>query len=381
MKIGIAKEIIEGENRVALIPESVKRLTGLGFEIALEAGAGEKSRHSDADYKEAGATIVDSFEKLASQSEIIVKVRHPVKNSSGKNEAELIKENGFLFAMQDPIGQPDNLKIFQDRKIHSFSMEFIPRSTLAQSMDVLSSMATIAGYKAVLIAASELEAMFPMMMTAAGTLTPAKVLVLGAGVAGLQAIATAKRLGAVVEAFDVRPDAKEQVLSLGAKFLEMELDESMQDEQGYAKMASEEFIKKEMELIDKHLSKSDICITTAQVFGRKAPILVKEYMLKNMKPGSVIIDLASETGGNVEPSKPGETVEQDGVRVIGPKNIASTMPVHASLMYSKNLENLLKYLYKDGSLNLDKEDEIVSRTTLTRDGEMVSEIVKKFTQG
>lgn len=380
MKIGVPKERAEGEKRVALTPESVKSLTAKDHTILIEKGAGEKAMYKDDEYKNNGAEIVDDVAKIHSESDIILKVAPPTE-INGKNEIDSFKEGVHFFSMQDIINKKDNLEHFKKKKINAFSMEFIPRITLAQSMDVLSSMATVAGYKSVLLATDEFQKFFPMFMTAAGTIPPAKVLVLGAGVAGLQAIATAKRLGAVVEAFDLRPVVKEQVESLGAKFVEMEITEDMQDEQGYAKMASPEFIKKEMELIDAHLSKSDICITTAQVFGKKAPTLIKDYMVKNMKPGSVIVDLAVEQGGNCELAKPGEVVEVDGVKVIGPVNLPSTMAHHASRMYSKNMENLLNHLIKENELHFSEEDEIATRTRLTRDGELVSEIVQKILNG
>ncbi|MES0490478.1 MAG: NAD(P) transhydrogenase subunit alpha, partial [Leptospirales bacterium] len=333
--------------------------------------------YPDKDYKDAGAKIVPDYKKLASQVEILVKVGPPTKHQ-GKNEAAHLKPGTHLFCLQDPINQKANLKEYKAKKLNTFALEFIPRSSLAQSMDILSSLASLAGYKAVIMAAEKLQKYLPMMMTAAGTIQPAKVLVIGAGVAGLQAIATAKRLGAVVEAFDLRPAVKEEVQSLGGKFIDMPLTEDMQDEQGYAKMASPEFIKMEMELIDKHLSKSDICITTAQVFGRKAPILVKDYMVKNMKPGSIIIDLAAEQGGNCQLTKPGKEIDVNGVTIVGIENITSTIATHASKLFSKNVENLLLYMVEDGKIDLEKDDEIFQRTMLTKDGELVSEIVKSF---
>lgn len=374
MNIGVPKEKAKNETKVALIPESVKKLIDGGFKVFVEKGAGEASLYPDAEYKAAGAKIVDNYKKLAPQVDILVKVAPPEK-FQGKNEAAYLKPGSFLFCMQDAINQKANLAEFKKNRLNAYALEFIPRSSLAQSMDVLSSLASIAGYKAVLMATNELQKLMPMMMTAAGTITAAKVLVIGAGVAGLQAIATAKRLGAVVEAFDLRPAVKEEVQSLGGKFIDMELTPDMQDEQGYAKMASPEFIKMEMELINKHISKADICITTAQVFGKKAPILVKDYMVKNMKPGSVIIDLASEQGGNCDLTKHGKTVEVNGVKIIGVENITSSMAHHASRMFSKNVENLLSYIVQEGKIDIDKDDEIFQRTLLTKEGELVSEIV------
>ena len=372
MKIGIAKETISGEKRVALTPESVKKLKGLGNEIYFQSGAGIGANYSDKEYADAGASDINSFEKLAETVDVLLKIRPP-----SEKETLSLKNNSILISFQDPMDNAANIQKFAEKKITAFAVEFIPRITLAQSMDVLSSMATIAGYRAVLEAAHHFGRFMPMFMTAAGTIPPARALILGAGVAGLQAIATAKRLGAIVEVFDVRPAAKEQVESLGGKFIEMELDHSAQDSQGYAKEMTAEFIKKEMELIETHLSKADICVTTAQVFGKKAPVLIKDYMIPKMKAGSVIVDIAVEQGGNCELSKPGEIVEVNGVKIVGPLNLVSSMAEHASKMYSKNMENLLLYLIKEGKINPDASDEITTRTLLTRSGEMVSEIVKK----
>lgn len=375
MIIGVPKESIDGENRVAVIPESVKKLVSNRFEIFVEKGAGVNAGYLDSEYEEAGAKLVGSFADMA-KADIITKVHH----ISG-NEGSVLKDNAVVFSFQDALNQKDNIELFNKKNVTAFAMEFIPRITLAQSMDVLSSMATVAGYKAVLLATEEFGKFLPMLMTAAGTIPPAKVLILGAGVAGLQAIATARRLGAVVEAFDTRPMVKEQVMSLGAKFIEIDFAEDAQDDQGYAKELSEEFYKKEMELIDKHLSKSDICITTALVFGKQAPTLIHDYMVENMKPGSVIVDLAVEKGGNCTVSRPGKVVNHKGVKVIGPVNLTSSMPDHASRMYSKNIENLLVYLNdkeNQGNIVLNTEDEIVNRSLVTHKGEMVSEIVKSF---
>lgn len=373
MVLALAKEIQQDEQRVGLTPDSVKKLTSAGYTVNVESGAGIQSDFTDADYESNGAKICGTFEEAVKDADIIVTIR-PMES----NQFTSLKEGASLLGMLDPINQKDLLSEYASRKLNSYAMEFIPRSTLAQSMDVLSSLATVAGYKAVLLAADECSRFFPMFMTAAGTIPPAKVLILGAGVAGLQAIATARRLGAVVEAFDLRPEVKEQVESLGGKFVEMEITDDMKDEQGYAKMASPEFIAKEMELIEKHLSKSDVCIATAQVFGRKAPTLIQEKMVSAMKPGSVIVDLAVEQGGNCESSEAGKTIVQDGVKVIGPVNITSGLPNHSSKMYSKNIENFLLHFTKEGVLEFPDDDEIVERTRLTKDGELVNELVKKF---
>lgn len=374
MIIGVAKERIQGEKRVALIPESVKKLKAKGFSVIVEKDAGLASSYTDDEFKTAGAEIEPDFASLSSRADILLKVRHPV-SYNGKNEAEYLKEKAVIVCMQDPIKQKENLSIFETRKLIALSLEFIPRSTLAQSMDVLSSMATLAGYKAVLIAASEYGKIFPMLMTAAGTLTPAKVLIIGAGVAGLQAIATARRLGAVVEAFDVRTAAKEQVESLGGKFIEMEITENLQDAQGYAKEASAETLRKQMELLAKHLRKNDICITTAQVFGKKAPILITTDMVSGMRAGSVIVDIAVEQGGNCELSQMGKTIEHNGVRIMGPVNLPSQVASHASQMFSRNVESYISYVFKNKNTDLALQDEIVKRTLLTIDGKTVSELL------
>jgi NAD(P) transhydrogenase subunit alpha len=373
MKLAVAKETSAGEKRVALIPESVKKLKAKGFTIAVERGAGEGSFISDKEYEEAGAELAGTGDLKSADA--ILRVRPP-----STKEIESYKDSGWVFATLDPINRAENIPAYEKKKTTAFAMEFIPRITLAQSMDVLSSMASIAGYRAVLMAAQEFDRFFPMLMTAAGTISPAKAFVLGAGVAGLQAIATAKRLGAVVEAFDVRAAAAEQVESLGAKFVKMEITENLQDDQGYAKEASPEFIARQKELLHKHIAKADIVITTAQIFGKKAPILIEDYMVKSMKPGSVIIDLASETGGNCTLTKHGETVEVGGVRILAPANITSTMASAASRMLSKNMENLLVYLFENGVLARDHAtDEILKRSLITREGTLVSEIVKKAT--
>lgn len=373
MKLAVAKESAPGEKRVALIPESVKKLKGKGFTISVERGAGEGSYISDADFHEAGAELCSAADLKSADA--VLRVRPP-----SVAEIESYKDSGWIFATLDPINKAENLSAFEKKKTTAFAMEFIPRITLAQSMDVLSSMASIAGYRAVLMAGQEFGRFFPMLMTAAGTISPAKVFVLGAGVAGLQAIATAKRLGAVVDAFDVRAAAAEQVESLGAKFLKMEITENLQDEQGYAKEASPEFIARQKEMLHKQIGKSDIVITTAQIFGKKAPILIEDYMVKAMKPGSIIVDLASETGGNCTLTKHGETVDVGGVRILAPANITSGMASAASRMLSKNMENLLVYLFENGQLARDfATDEILKRSLITRDGALVSEIVKKAT--
>ena len=363
MKVGVTKEVVANERRVALAPEAIAKLTKAGFEIAVEAGAGEHSFYSDAQYEKAGATIVRDRAQLYKQSDIIAKVQPPTDQEVG-----LLASPQVLIALLAPAFNTALVNRLTLTGVTALSMDAIPRIARAQSMDVLSSQSSLAGYKAVLLAASTSPKFLPMMTTAAGTIPPAKVLVLGAGVAGLQAIATARRLGAVVEAFDVRPVVKEQVESLGAKFLMLEIKESTESAGGYAKELSEETHRREMELVHGHAKTSDIIITTAQIPGRKAPILVTREMVKDMAPGAVIIDLAAETGGNCELTKAGETVVDNGVSVIGPINLPSSVPMHASHMYSRNVQTLLLLLVKEGKLNLDFKDEVIASVTITHQG-------------
>ena len=370
LKIFVPKEIIDGESRVALTPDSVKRLVAKGFKVTVSKDAGADAFYSDKAYRAAGAKLAQSNQEV-SKADIILKVRPPIALKAKKNEAEQYKKNSFIISFQDIQNNQNNLKIYAKNQLNAMAIEWIPRTTLAQSMDVLSSMATIAGYRSVLMGAERYQSFFPMFMTAAGTITPAKVFIIGAGVAGLQAVATAKRLGAQVEAFDTRPAVKEQVMSLGAKFVEMELPKDTQDAQGYAKEMSKEFIKKELEIIEKHLIKANLCISTAQVFGKKAPFLIFKKMVSQMKPGSVIVDLAIEQGGNCELSQLGKVVEYNGVQIIGPHNITSTMATDASKMFSKNIENLLVHIFREGNLTIDTTDEIIERILMTKDGKTI----------
>ena len=370
MKIGIPKEIIGGECRVAVIPAMIGTLTKMGHEVLVERGAGMVASFSDEQYKESGATIVAAAKELYESSQIILKVQ-PADEAK---EVALLREGSTLIGFLAPLNHPGMIRKLADRRITSFAMEFIPRITRAQSMDALSSMATIAGYKAVLIAANHLGKIFPLLMTAAGSIPPATVLVLGAGVAGLQAIATAKRLGAKVEAFDPRPAVKEQVKSLGAHFVEMELpEEDVETAGGYAKEQSEAFLKKEQEAIAARLPKVDVVITTAQVFGKQAPLLITEEMVKMMRAGSVIVDLAAEQGGNCELTVAGQTVEKHGVVIHGAVNLPATVPVHASQMYSKNITNLFRHIMQEGKY--DFEDEITKGACITHAGNIVNDIV------
>lgn len=370
MKIGIPKETIPGETRVGMIPGLITSYKRDNHEILIEQGAGVSASFSDKVFEAAGAQIVDA-KKLYESADLIIKVQPPTKE-----EAMMLREGSTYIGYLAPMSNTEIVKIFASRRITAFSMEYVPRITRAQSMDALSSMATIAGYKAVLIAAGEIGKMFPLLMTAAGTITPATVLILGAGVAGLQAIATAKRLGAKVEAFDPRPAVKEQVKSLGATFVEMEMPEDAETTGGYAKELSPEFIKKEMEAISARLPKVDVIISTAQVFGKKAPILITEEMVKILRPGSVIVDLAAEQGGNCELTEANKTVVKHGVTIIGVVNLPASIPVDASQMYSRNVNNLFKNMFPKPDSVIDFEDDVNKGACITRNGEIVNETVK-----
>ncbi|MBD2034903.1 Re/Si-specific NAD(P)(+) transhydrogenase subunit alpha [Leptolyngbya sp. FACHB-321] len=376
MKIGVAKEVEMGERRVALIPDTVSRLVKQGLEVWVEAGAGEQAFFADAAYEAAGATIVTDTAHLWREADVLLKVSPPRERADGQHETDLLHEGATLISFLDPLGNPGGIKRLADRKVTAFGIELIPRTSRAQSMDALSSQAGLAGYKATLIAAAALPKFFPMLTTAAGTIAPAKVFVIGAGVAGLQAIATARRLGAVVEAFDIRPAVKEEVQSLGAKFVEVKLEEETVAAGGYAKEVSDAAKQKTQEAIAEHVKLSDIVITTAQVPGRKAPRLVTGDMIAQMKPGSVVVDMAAEQGGNCEGSEAGKDVIRNGVTIIGPTNLPSTMPVHASQMYAKNLLTLVQYLIKDGVLMLNFEDDIISGTCVTHAGEVRNQRVR-----
>lgn len=371
MRIAVAKEIEVGEHRVALIPDTVAKLVKQGLEVWVEAGAGEASFFSNDAYEAAGAKIISDTHHLWGSADILLKV-----NAPKEHEIYQLPEGGVLVGFVNPLGNPSTVQRLADRRVTALSMELIPRSSRAQSMDALSSQAGVAGYKAVLIAAAALPKFFPMLTTAAGTIAPAKVFIMGAGVAGLQAIATARRLGAVVEAFDIRPAVKEEVQSLGAKFVEVKLEEETVAAGGYAKEISEASKQRTQEVLAEHVGNSDVVITTAQVPGRKAPILVTEEMVARMKPGSVIVDLAAEQGGNCACTEPGKDVQRNGVTIIGPINLPSSMPIHASQMYAKNVLTLVQYLIKDGALQLNFEDDIVSSTCVTHNGEILNQRVR-----
>jgi NAD(P) transhydrogenase subunit alpha len=375
MRIGIPRETGTGETRVALIPSLVSSLKKDGHEVLVERDCGAAASFSDEEYTKAGARTTESASALYAETDVVLKVRPP-----DEREAKILEEGSTYIGFFPPLALPDIVTVFARRRITSFSMEYIPRITRAQSMDALSSMSTVSGYKAVLIAADRLGKMFPLMMTAAGTVPPATVLVLGAGVAGLQAIATAKRLGAKVEAFDVRAAVKEQIKSLGATFLEMEVGENLEAAGGYAKEQSAEFLKKQMEMLSGRMPKVNVVITTAQVFGKKAPTLITEEMVKLMHPGSIIVDLAAEQGGNCELTQPGKTVEKYGVSIIGAVNLPATVPVDASLMYAKNITALFKHIYPKPDSIPDFDDEIIKGACITRNGEIVNASIREALQ-
>ncbi len=373
MIVGVPRETFPGERRVALVPALVPGLQRAGLEVLVETGAGLEAGFTDEAYVEKGAAIAASRAEVFEKAGIVLQVRAPGANpGEGARDLELLREGQVVIGFCDPLLSVETTRALAERGVTLFSMELMPRITRAQSMDALSSMATIAGYKAVLLAANTLPRMFPMMMTAAGTLAPARVFVVGAGVAGLQAIASSRRLGAVVEAYDVRPAVREQVESLGGKFVELELDtEEAEDAGGYAKELGEDFYRKQREMMLRVVAASHVVITTAAIPGKKAPILVTREMVEGMEPGSVIVDLAAERGGNCELTVPGETVDHGGVTILGPLNIPATVPYHASQMYAKNITTFLLHLVKDGELTLDLDDEITAGTLVTRGGEVV----------
>jgi len=371
VRIGIPKETARDETRVALVPNLIPLLRKELHEVFVEKAAGRAASYSDREYRDAGALIIDDAPTLYEQTEVVLKVHPP-----GPAEAQAMKEGSTYVVFLAPLSHPDVVAAFLRRRITGFSMEYIPRITRAQSMDALSSMATVSGYKAAVVAAEKMVKMFPLMMTAAGTIPPAIVLVLGAGVAGLQAIATARRLGAKVEAFDPRPAVKEQVKSLGATFLDMEVAENVETTGGYAREQSEDFLKKERDVIAKRLPSMDAIICTAQVFGKRAPVLLTAEMLQHLRPGTVIVDLATEQGGNCELTVPGTTIERNGVTLVGAVNLPATLPAHASQLYAKNVVNLLLHVYQKGSTVPDFTDEITKGCCITHNGAVVQEAVK-----
>ena len=378
--VGVARESFPGERRVALVPAQVAVLAKAGFDVLVERAAGTRAGYLDDEYARLGAELIDTREAVFQRADIVCQVRAAGANRhAGAEDFKLLRDGQTLIGMCDPLGQPEIMQNLAGRGVSIFALELLPRITRAQSMDVLSSMASVAGYKAVLTAATLLPRMFPMMMTAAGTITPGRVFVLGAGVAGLQAIATAKRLGAVVWSYDIRPAVKEEVLSLGAKFLELNLVKSGEDKQsgGYAQQMDEEFYRKQREAMTKQIADSDVIITTAAVPGRKAPILVSEEMVKGMPPVSVIIDIAAEQGGNCELTKANEVIVEHGVTIDGTINLPATVPYHTSQMYAKNVVTFLLHLQKENALDGESEDEIVRDTLVTRGGAVVNPRVRE----
>lgn len=381
MIAGVPKEIFPGERRVALVPMVIPNLKKIGLDVVVESGAGLESGYNDSDYIEKGASIAADRASVFQQADIIVQLLcYGSNDRNGQQDLPYFRRGQVLIGFLRPLGSLEILNQIKDSGITSFSIELMPRITRAQSMDALSSMATICGYKAVLIGADHVPRLFPMLTTAAGTITPARVLVIGAGVAGLQAIATARRLGAVVSAYDLRPVVKEQVQSLGGRFVELPLEvKDAQDAGGYAKAQDESFYAKQRELLGNVVADSDVVITTAVIPGKKAPVLVTKEMVSRMARGSAVVDLAAERGGNCELTRSGEEVlTSNGVTIVGSINLASSVPYHASQMYARNLTTFLSHLVKDGKLVLNTGDEITRETLLTRDGEIVNERVRQF---
>ena len=372
MNVSVPKETAAGERRVALVPEVVERLAGSGLGATVEAGAGASAHHHDDAYVAAGASVGDGF-----SGDVVAKVAPPSTEEVGR-----LGQGSVLIGFLQPLTASETVRALADAGVTSFAMEAIPRITRAQSMDALSSQATVAGYRAALIAAQELPRFFPMLTTAAGTVRPAKVLVLGAGVAGLQAIATARRLGAIVQAFDVRSAVREQIESLGARFLELDMGlEDAEAAGGYARQLTEDEQQRQRELLAEEIGKVDAVISTAAVPGRRAPLLVTEQAVRNMKPGSVVVDLAAETGGNCELTEPGQSVVKEGVTLVGPVNLAASMPDHASALYARNVQALLELMVKEGELTLDFDDEVIAGACITRDGQIVHEGARAAAEG
>jgi len=380
MIVGVPREIYPGERRVALVPATVPNLTKAGLQVAVEAGAGAQAGYPDEEYASKGAKVVPDRAEVFRTAEIVVQVLgHGANDRTGKADLPLLRREQALIGFLRPLGSIEAVKELAATGVISFAVELMPRTTRAQSMDALSSMATISGYKGVLLAADRLPRIFPMLTTAAGTIMPARVLVIGAGVSGLQAIATSRRLGAVTSAYDVRPAAKEQVQSLGGRFVELPIEaKDAQDARGYARAQDEDFYRKQRELLGKVVAESDVVIAAAVVPGKKSPVLVPKEMVAKMTPGSVIVDLAAERGGNCALTRTGEIVVEFGVTIVGLVNLGSTVPYHASQMYSRNLSAFLLHLTKDGKLQLNLDDEIIRETLLTRGGEIANPRVRDF---
>jgi len=382
MIVGVPRETFPGERRVALVPAVIPNLAKAGLEVVIEAGAGSEAGYPDADYVAKGAKVISDRAELFQRADIITQVLcYGSNDRTGKADLPLFHRDQVLVGFLRPLGSVETVTDIASKGVLSFSVELMPRTTRAQSMDALSSMATISGYKAVLIAADALSKIFPMMTTAAGTITPARVLILGCGVAGLQAIATARRLGAVVSAYDLRPAVKEQVQSLGARFVELPIEaKDAQDARGYATAQGEEFYRKQRELLGKVIAEHDVVITAAVIPGKKSPVLVTREMVAGMAPGSLLVDLAAERGGNCELTQGGEKINVNGVTIIGLYNLASTVPFNASQMYARNLTAFLLLLVKDGKLHIDTKDEIIRETLLTQGGEVVNTRLREFFQ-
>lgn len=380
MNVAVPKEIAPGERRVAATPDIASRMVKSGCTVLVQRGAGATAGFLDPAYEAAGATMVADAAAVYSQADLSLKVQRPLSGNGGANEIAMLREGSALIAFLQPLVTPEIAEQLAARKVTAFSMELIPRISRAQSMDALSSQATVSGYKAVLVAADALPKFFPMLMTAAGTVAPAKVLVLGAGVAGLQAIATARRLGAVVSGFDVRAAVKEQVESLGAIFVSTPHEEA-EGTGGYAKELSSDQQERDRQVIAAAAADSDVVITTALIPGKRAPILMKEAAVAAMRPGSVIVDLAAEMGGNCELTQPGSTVVKHDVTILGPLNLPSSMPLHASQLYARNVFALFSHLVRDGALQLDMSDQITKETCITRDGEITNDAIRSRLQG
>lgn len=376
MIAGVPKESLKGERRVALVPGNVNQLKKLGLDLLVERGAGEGAGFPDAAYAEKGARIAASAAELYEKADLVLRVRALAGEAAA--DVERLRKGQVLIGLLEPLAAPQGIAALAKGGVTAFALELVPRITRAQAMDVLSSLSTVVGYKAVLMAADTLPRLFPLLMTAGGTVPAARVFVIGAGVAGLQAIATARRLGAVVEAYDVRPAVKEQVESLGAKFVELPLETGdAQDKGGYAKAMDEAFYRRQRETMARVVAASDVVIATAAVPGKQAPVLVAADMVAAMRPGSVVVDLAAEQGGNCEVTKPGATIVHAGVTVIGPVNAGATVPTPASQMYGKNVSNFLGLLVKDGAIALNLEDEILRESLVAKDGEVVSPRVRE----
>ena len=380
MIVGVPKESFPGERRVALTPAVVPNLLKAGFEVVLETGAGVEASYPDADYVGRGARILPERSEVFRTADVVVQVLCPGSNDrTGKADLPLLRRDQILIGFLRPLGSIETVQELAATGVTAFSVELMPRITRAQSMDVLSSMATICGYKAVLLAADTLPRLFPMLTTAAGTITPARVFIIGAGVAGLQAIATARRLGAVASAYDLRPSTKEQVQSLGGRFVELPIEaQDAQDARGYARAQDETFYRRQRELLGRVVAESDVVITAAVVPGRKPPVLVTREMVERMAPGSVIVDLAAEQGGNCELTRAKEVAVEGGVTLIGYINLASTVPYHASQMYARNISAFLIHLFRNGQLRFDSNDEITRETLVTRGGDVVNRRIREF---